>query len=155
MKVAWILAIALPSSIILWVTVCFIIAQLGGWASIAAKHPSSNGGVDESQFRGQTLRRFGLASLSLGQSLFATNYNNCVTIVVSENGILIEALFIFRFFHPPLFIPWSSVESCKEITQFFFLKRVALHTHGIAYPILFGGQVGQEILRHWNNQSLA
>ncbi len=38
------------------------------------------------------------------------NYNNVLTIGVNAQGMYLAVMFLFRFRHPPLLIPWSDIK---------------------------------------------
>jgi hypothetical protein len=38
-----------------------------------------------------------------------TNYNNSLTVGANPQGLYLSQLIIFRFGHPPLFIPWGDI----------------------------------------------
>ncbi len=37
------------------------------------------------------------------------NYNNVLTLGVSQQGLYLASMFLFRFMHPPLLVPWSEI----------------------------------------------
>ena len=39
-----------------------------------------------------------------------TNYNNVLTLAVSRQGLYLGSMFLFRFMHPPMLVPWSEVK---------------------------------------------
>jgi hypothetical protein len=150
----WIAIIALALFALFWFFVCTMLSRSGGWASIAKKYPKRNHAEDLCTAV-ETSKRFRFASLSLGKGLFSVNYGGCLRIVVAPHGIGIGIQFMFRPGHPPLFIPWSAVDSCEEIKQFYFLQRVALYAKGVTDPLLFSGRAGREIFAKWSAKTSA
>jgi hypothetical protein len=60
----------------------------------------------------------------------------------------LSILFLFRFLHPRLVIPWSAVERCENV-RFWFMKQVAVHISGFNRRLLFGGILGSKIMDAW------
>jgi hypothetical protein len=50
-----------------------------------------------------------------GGPLGVAAYHSCVTVGLSEKGIMLALWAPFRLFHPPLLIPWTAVEDCQRI----------------------------------------
>ena len=50
------------------------------------------------------------------------SYGNCLFVTVNTQGLYLSIFFPFRFLSPPLFIPWSRVESIQE-------RRILFVTH--------------------------
>jgi hypothetical protein len=38
------------------------------------------------------------------------NYNNVLTIGACQQGLYLASMFLFRFMHPPLLVPWSEIK---------------------------------------------
>lgn len=52
---------------------------------------------------------------------YGTNYGGSVTVGVGRMGLHLSVIFLFRFGHPPLFIPWRDVTTIQE--KKFFVRR--------------------------------
>jgi hypothetical protein len=50
-----------------------------------------------------------------------TGYNGVLTLGSDAEGVYLGVMFLFRFAHPPLFIPWSDV-AVEEPTRWFFFR---------------------------------
>lgn len=85
-----------------WCFVCFILSHLGGWAALGKRFGADRAPIGR-VFSGQSaqLRRF-------------CNYNNCLTVIVSEEGFYVRVWPMFRLGHPPLLIPWKELHDPKE-----------------------------------------
>jgi hypothetical protein len=81
----------------LWLFLCAIISYVGGWFSLSRVFRT------EVPFNGS---RWGFQS---GQMRWLTNYGNCLTLGADQHGIYLAIMFLFRFMHPPLLVPWSEV----------------------------------------------
>ena len=38
------------------------------------------------------------------------HYNNVLTLGASQRGLYLASMFLFRFMHPPLLVPWSEIK---------------------------------------------
>jgi len=105
-----------------WCAVCSIIAAFGGWRRLsrfyAAGVDAPRGGVRLSSLHGTVG--------ALGQ------YNGVLNATVSNAGIRLEVMVLFRAGHPPLFLPWSRVHSIRHASSFF--KR------GISFQVELGAR---------------
>lgn len=82
-------------------------AGAGGWRALAACYPApQTAPVAEERYRFTSLR-------TGGGFLGTATYRSCVTVGVSGRGISLALWGPFSLFHPPLFIPWEAVESCR------------------------------------------
>lgn len=48
------------------------------------------------------------------------NYNNVLTVGADSSGLFIVPLFLFRAWHPPLFVPWAEITVAPKTLLFFF-----------------------------------
>lgn len=103
----------------MWLFVSFILAQLGGWSALA-KHYRR-----EATYNGGTV----LASGSVGM----TNYNNALLVGADENYLHLATFFLFRFAHPSLSIPWSSIHVSSE--RRFFIRSVRFEVDNIVVTV--------------------
>lgn len=79
-----------------WCLVCLALSHIGGWNKLAKMHPARR------PPEGKCFRR---QSGVVG----GVNYNTCLTIHISPEGIHIVPMFLFRAGHPPLLVPWSEI----------------------------------------------
>jgi hypothetical protein len=94
----------------MWLVITGVLAHLSGWASLAALFRA------ESRVEGV---RFWFVSGSLGRRFLPVSYGNCLFVTVSPKGLYLSIFFPFRFLSPPLFVPWSRVESAVERRSLF------------------------------------
>jgi hypothetical protein len=91
----------------LWFLVGATISFIGGWFSLAKVYRTQvpfNG----AKWRGQS-----------GQMRWLANYNNVLTLGVSQQGLYLASMFLFRFMHPPLLVPWSEIKVRRSKGWFF------------------------------------
>ena len=90
-----------------WLLATFVVSW-SGWHKYALRYPA------EAQPRGTVydspLSRFG--------TILAT-YRNVVRVVFGETGIHFSVRFVFRPFHAPFLVPWSSVQRIEKTSGFF------------------------------------
>lgn len=130
---------------VLWLGISGLLSFAGGWHQLASRFEAS------SRIDGETFR---FASMSLGSGLFPVSYGNCLFITVGRSGVRLSILFLFRFLHPPLFIPWSSVEAVQP-EKFWFLTYTAVRIRGFNKRMLFPKRVGKKLMETFNAQDLA
>jgi hypothetical protein len=82
----------------LWLLVGATISFGGGWFSLAKVYRT------RVPFNGAKLR------MQSGRMRWLANYNNVLTLGVSPQGLYLASMFLFRFMHPPLLVPWGEVK---------------------------------------------
>jgi hypothetical protein len=76
----------------------FVLSKIGGWAALTQRFRATepfygeSWGWQSAKFRGWC------------------NYNNCLTVGVSQEALYLSVMIPFRLFHPPLLIPWREIE---------------------------------------------
>jgi len=81
--------------------VTYLLSTIGGWSKLAKNYPRRQ--IAEG-------RKFTMQSLAVG----VTNYGNVITVHSSREGLDFAVMFLFRFGHRPLFIPWSHIAPPRE-----------------------------------------
>jgi hypothetical protein len=85
-----------PLLLCVWCALCALLAWGGGWSKLA-RHYRAQGRPAGRKFWMQSAR-FGWV-----------DYNNCLTILVCDDGLYLAVWPPFRFAHPPLLLPWSAL----------------------------------------------
>ena len=96
-----------PFFVAFFSAICFALSLISGWRSLAEHYKATQ------PFSGE---RWHLRSGSMG----LVSYGSCLTLGANTEGIFLSVLFPFRVGHPPLFIPWSEVQSAEHCRWFFF-----------------------------------
>jgi hypothetical protein len=91
----------------LWLLVGATISFVGGWFSLAKVY-RIRVPFDGTKWRMQS-----------GQMRWLANYNNVLTIGASPQGLYLASMFLFRFMHPPLLVPWSDIKVRRSKGWFF------------------------------------
>ena len=91
----------------LWLSISAVISFIGGWFALSKLYRASApfNGFKRKMQSGQ-MRRF-------------TNYNNVLTLGANREGLYLACMFLFRFMHPPLLIPWTDVKVQRSKGWFF------------------------------------
>lgn len=108
---------SIPFAVVVWLGMSALIARMAGWARLAQKFRTQDD---------QEGQRFSFTSGSMGIRIWPVNYGNCMFVTVNSRGIRLALLFPFRFQHPPLFLPWSAVESVTERHYFKIFRRAEI-----------------------------
>jgi hypothetical protein len=82
----------------------------------------------------------------MGISALPVNYSGCLFVTVGETGFGLSLLFPFRFLSPPLFIPWSDVESVQE-KRSLLRRYTEIRIRGRRSKIQLAGAAGKELHR--------
>jgi hypothetical protein len=86
----------------LWLLVGAIISYVGGWLSLSKSYRTRvpfNG----AKWGGQS-----------GRMRWLANYNSVLTMGASQQGLYLASIFLFRFMHPPLLVPWSEIKVLRN-----------------------------------------
>jgi hypothetical protein len=133
----------LPFFALGWLTVTGVIATLSGWSSLATQFRATQAIQGE---------RFRFASASLGGRWLPVSYGNCLFVTVAPTGLSLSILFPFRLLSPPLFFPWSKVESVTE-GRFLFMRFTLVRVVGHWSQIKVYGRLGKQILEAYKSVS--
>jgi hypothetical protein len=116
----------------LWMLVCTIVSLIGGWFSLAKAYRT------RSAFDGPKWR------MQSGQMRYLMGYNNVLTIGVSPQGLYLASMFLFRFMHPPLLVPWSEIKVRSKKGWVFEYVTFTLG-HELAIPLRIRGSLVQKL----------
>jgi hypothetical protein len=119
----------------MWLLITGLLSRVSGWSSLAAQFRATQPTGGEN---------FGFVSGSMGKKGFPVGYRNCLSVSVSERGFGLAMLFLFRFRSPPLFIPWSQVESVGE-KKLLFVRHVVVCLRDQWPAISLQGAAGKRV----------
>lgn len=122
---------------LMWIAISVFLSYVSGWASLTAYFRAAQ------PVSGQHFR---FVSAFMGAKWLPISYKGCLFVKVNDEGFCFSLFFLFRFWSPPLFIPWSEVESVEEKSSFLWGRHIALRIRNQWPTILLGGEVGQCIL---------
>ena len=119
--------------LLLWIS--GILSLWSGWRRIARKFPRRE--VPDS-------RRYNFVRMSLGSGLYPAGYGGVVFVRLSQQGIGLSVIFLLRFYHPPIFIPWSEVARCvREKVRGTWTTKLSLREE--ASEFAFYGELGEAV----------
>ncbi|MFZ6779876.1 hypothetical protein ACO0LD_23835 [Undibacterium sp. Ji83W] len=108
---------------------------LGGWASLATQFRANQAATGE---------RFRFVTGSMGSRFFPVNYGSCLFVTVSEQGLHLSVFFLFRMFSPPLFLPWSQMETVEK-KRYFFRNGTVINMRGQRPKLMLLGAVAEAV----------
>jgi len=94
----WFAAIFPIYFLCLWCVVAATISVIGGWFALTKVYRT------RAAFNGEKWK------MQSGRMRWLANYNNVLTIGIGKQGLYLASMFLFRFMHPPLLIPWSEIK---------------------------------------------
>ena len=106
----------------LWFLVTATISFVGGWLSLANAYRT------RVPFNGTKWR------MQSGQMRWLANYKNVLTLGVSPQGLYLASMFLFRFMHPPLLVPWSEIKVRRKKGWMFETVTLTMG-HELAIPL--------------------
>jgi hypothetical protein len=122
----------------LWFMVGAVLSFIGGWFSLAKVYRT------RVAFNGAKWR------MRSGQMRWLVNYNNVLTIGVSQEGLYLASMFLFRFLHPPLLVPWSEIKVRRNKGWMF---EYVIFTMGreLAIPLRIRGNLAAKLRESADN----
>ena len=129
---AWFAAIFPVYFVVLWLLIAATISFVGGWFSLSKLYRT------RLPFAGKIWR------MQSGQMRWLTNYNGVLTLGVSQEGFYMGCMFLFRFMHPPLLIPWSEIKMRRSKGWFFEYVTFTMG-HELAIPLRIRAKVAAKL----------
>jgi hypothetical protein len=128
---------------LLWIGISGILARVSGWTLLAQRFPA---GAQENS--GQI--RYASALIQQYRILPVT-YKGCLFFTIGKEGVYLSVSFLFRFLSPPLFIPWSAIESITEQRHLFGSYGV-IAIRNCPVKILAMGPAGKSLLAAYSSR---
>ena len=128
---------------LIWVGVLTLLSRMGGWHGLAKEFPATG----RIQGPDSIMHRWCSARLSL-----FVNYNNCLTLIISERGLYMRTNIFLRYGHRPLLIPREAiVDFSAGSTLLFRSTKITLKRKNDASPkvITFYGRGLAPTLANW------
>jgi len=129
-----------------FLVISFLMSWIGGWGALARSFRA------QSEFRGdkQTGQRVRMR--------WRAGYNYCVTIGCDASGLYLAMNWLYRFQHPPLFIPWNEIARLRPRPQYLGLETVPLRLGSdLRIPLYVTARAAQNLERaadgHWPIES--
>lgn len=128
---------------LIWIGVLTLLSRMGGWHGLAKEFPATG----RIQGPDSIMHRWCSARLSL-----FVNYNNCLTLIVSERGLYMRTNIFLRYAHRPLLIPREAiVDFSAGSTLLFRSTKITLNRKNDVAPkvITFYGRGLAPTLANW------
>lgn len=127
--------------ICLWLFISVSISYISGWWSLSQYYRTKT-------YNFKKIWRFQTIAMRM-----MARYGGCINIGVTDKGLFLSVLFLFRFAHPPLFIPWEDISAEKY--NFLFIKSVKLSFSKVPNVPLYlrdklARNINAEIDGRWN-----
>lgn len=140
----WLIPLIPLFFVAIWLLIITMLSHLGGWSELARQYREPPGQERES------LAYFPMASAGLWRPWMPlpVSYNNCLVVDVARAGVHLRTWRIFRFLHPPLFIPWTAMERLQP-GRFLFFPTLTVHVRGAGTRIWLLGGGAQAVEEAW------
>jgi hypothetical protein len=125
----------IPIFICGWLAVCFILAHIGGWTKLNCYYPALSPPENAIFY-----------TISAGMR-WGTSYRSCLVLGATTQGIYVRLIFLFRPWHPPLFIPWSDITTMEQKQWFIPVIRFNF-SKAPDVPLVMLKGVASKILGH-------
>lgn len=116
----------------IWCLVCAVISIVGGWFWLSKVYRT------RAPFSGST------SKMQSGQMRWFTNYNNVLTLGSDQRGLYLACMFLFRFMHPPMLIPWSEIKVTRKKGWIFDYVTFTLG-HELAIPLRIRAKLAERL----------
>ena len=93
---------------LMWCLVTGLLSVMGGWQRLAQTFAAGNRPVT------------GQARHGLNGMVGWVSYRFVLTVHVAPDGFYLSVMPLFRFAHPPLFIPWTAIARRKPVQRVFW-----------------------------------
>jgi hypothetical protein len=123
-----------------WLGVTGLLSIVGGWRELSASYA-----MDPAAWKTMPAQT---TTGALQRFLLPVNYSHTLRVHVRDDGFALAPVRVFRFMHPPLFIPWTAVRECQDRTLLFW-RYVEVTVHGSSVSIMVGGRPGRAMLEAW------
>lgn len=104
-----------PLFVLMWLAISGLLALISGWHGLAGQFPDQPSATGE---------RFRFAAAAIGWPWLPVSYSGCLFLTFAPGGMRMSILFPFRLLSPPMFIPWTAVESIVERRLLFWRSTV-------------------------------
>lgn len=117
----------------LWLLVSAVISYIGGWTTLAKEYRN-------------TAKVFGECwTRQSGQMRWLASYGSCLTLGADEAGFYLATMPLFRYRHPPLFIPWDRIAIARR--RFLFFEFIEFRLGGeLRIPLWIRAKLGEKLL---------
>ena len=121
-----------------------ILSKRSGWRRIATRFPYKN--ITDH-------KKYHFVRMSFGTGSLPVAYGGCIIVRLSPHGLGLSVIFLIRFLHPPIFIPWSEVSRCsREYTSLYDVTKIWIRNE--ENVLSFYGKVGENIYASYVSENI-
>ncbi len=121
---------------VMWLTVTALLSAVSGWPALADRFPSRGVAVVE---------RIGYVSGSVGRSPgLPVAFRNSLVLTLASEGFELSTIWMFRFMHRPLFVPWTEVASVEQQNR-WMVRRCVVRLRDARIRIAIAGKPGESL----------
>lgn len=124
--------------VVLWLLVGATLSFVGGWFSLSRLYRTQVR-FDGAKWGGQS-----------GRMRWLTSYNHVLTLGANREGLYLACMFLFRFMHPPLLIPWREIKVGRSKDWFFEYVTFTMG-HEVAIPLKIRAKVAERLKHEAGN----
>ena len=132
----WLLLVYPLFAVVIWAATLTALSIGGGWRALAQRFPATGrpaGAI------------WSFSSATFRTRLLPIHYGNCVTVTVSDAGLRIDVLFVFRPMHPPILIPWSAIDSVGRKSGSLRRRAAVLAIRDFERRVVLYGNAGEKV----------
>jgi hypothetical protein len=136
-QTAAVIATSVLGFVALWLAVSAVVSLIGGWTRLA------------SEFRAERHSTAPRIRLGSARMRFGTHYGHVIGLDCQTPGLSLSALPIFRFRHPPLFIPWDQIETTHYKSFWIFPTTTLFLGSEARIPLTFYNREARELVTRY------
>ncbi len=114
--------------VFMWCLVVAIISFISGWFELSKRFRLVN------RFEGAS------DGMQSGQMRWHANYRNCLTLGANQEGLYLATMFLVRFMHPPLLVPWSQIRVSRKQRWLLGVSVTLTLGRELAIPLRISGR---------------
>jgi hypothetical protein len=128
------LIVFVPVFLVIWYFATVFIAVVSGWRELARVYPAERPIIGATEWRNRR-----------GRMRYGSGYNGCLNITANAMGMQLSLWSIFRPGHPPLFIPWTEIQT--EPVHGMFVESIRFSFLRANTTLLLQRDLAEEVLR--------
>ena len=128
------LIVFVPVFLAIWTFATMSIAVVSGWRELARAYRAERPIIATAEWRNRR-----------GRMRYGSAYKGCLNIAANAMGMQLSLWSIFRPGHPPLFIPWTDIQT--ELVHGIFFESIRFSFLRANTTLLLHRNLAEEVLR--------
>ena len=91
-----------------------------------------------------------MQNMSIGGGFFPANYNNCMNGWVDRNGLYLQPTFVFKFFHPLVYLRWNDIAKVAPENG-LIMNKFRMELDANRPRVTLYGRLGEAVSKQWQN----